>query len=55
MSQSVSKIPLKEDNNYKQGKTGAETMKKMGPSSGKAKGNAGTGGGIVSPTKGLKK
>ncbi len=39
-------VPLKETNNYVQGKSGAETPKKMGPAVGKTSGNPAKGGGI---------
>lgn len=44
MAQPVNKVPVRESNNYKQGRSGAGTMKKPGPAKGRR--------GIVNPTKG---
>lgn len=53
MSQPVFKVPLKEINNYPQGRTGGQTMKKPGPAKGR-KGhiNPTKSGGINRPLKG---
>lgn len=51
MSQPVIKVPLKETNNYDQGKSGSGTKKLSGPVKSVSK-NPTTGGGIYRATKG---
>lgn len=53
MAQNTSRVPVKEQNNHKQGKSGAKVPMKPGPAAGK-KGvvNPTKGGGIYRPTKG---
>lgn len=46
-------VPLKETNNYKQGRSGAGTHKIKGPAVGHTSGNKTQGGGINRATKGL--
>lgn len=53
MAQPVSKVPLKESNNYPQGRSGGGTMKKPGPATGRSGHvNPTKSGGIYRPTKG---
>jgi hypothetical protein len=48
---STIKAPVRETNNYKQGRSGGGTMKKSGPVDRKISGNPTKSGGIYRPTK----
>ena len=50
--QPVNKVNKTEINNHKQGRSGAGTMKKNGPATGKGSGNPTKSGGIFRPLKG---
>ena len=53
MAQNVSKVPVRETNNYNQARSGTGTKKKPGPAKGRrGHVNATKSGGIFRPTKG---
>lgn len=52
MSVNVSKVKVKETNNYPQGKSGAKVKLKSGPATGRGSGNPTKKGGIMKPTGG---
>jgi len=54
MAQNVSKVPYRETNNHKQGKTGSKVKTVNGPANGHASGNPTKGGGVMQPTRGKK-
>lgn len=50
--QPVNKVPLKETNNHKQGRTGSKVKETSGPAVGHASGNRTKRGGIMQGTRG---
>lgn len=54
MSQSVARVPFREVNNHKQGRTGSKVKIISGPAVGRTSGNPTKRGGVMTPTKGKK-